>query len=90
MYSHSSIDEKDQDQFEKLLLQMCNSTKMFIANDLSLCMNTNGFTCRKHNGISVIDNMLIFEGILDHIHQFSLSEWTPDFDHRTLCMTLNV
>ena len=60
MYSLSSIDEKDHNQFGKLLLQMCNSTKMFIANDLSLCPNTNDFTCRNLNGISVIDYMLLF------------------------------
>ena len=36
MYNCSFIDEKDPDQFEKLLLQMCNKTGMLIVNSMSL------------------------------------------------------
>ena len=67
---------------------MCNSTRLLIANGVSLWPNTIGFTCRKHNGNSVIDYMLLSEGILDRIHKFSLGEWTPESDHRTLCIDL--
>ena len=88
MYSRSSSDEKDPDQFGKLLLQMCNSTGLLIANGVSFWPNTNGFTCRKHNGNSVIDYVLLSEGILDRIHKFSLGEWTPESDHRALCIDL--
>ena len=49
MYSRSSSDEKDPDQCGKFLLQMCNRTRLLIANGVFLCPNTNGFTCRKHN-----------------------------------------
>jgi hypothetical protein len=88
MYSRSSSDEKDPDQFGKLLLQMCNSTGLFIANGVSFWPHTNGFTCRKHNGNSAIDYVLLSEGILDRIHRFSLGEWTPESDHRALCINL--
>ena len=88
MYSRSSSDEKDPDQFGKSLLQMCNSTGLLIANGVSLWPNTNGFTCRKHNGNSVIDYVLFFECILDPIHKFSLGEWIPKSDHRVLCIDL--
>ena len=46
----------DPDQYEKLLLQMCNRTGMLIANGVFL------WTAY----------MLFFEGILDCIHKFSL------------------
>ena len=36
MYNCSFIDENDSDQFEKLLLQMCNKTGMLIVNSMSL------------------------------------------------------
>ena len=49
IYSRSCSDEKDPDQFGKLILQMCNSTGFLIANGVSLWPNTNGFTCTKHN-----------------------------------------
>ena len=55
MYRRSSSDEKDLGQFRKLLLQMCNSTRLLVENGVCLWPNTNGFTCRKHNGNSVID-----------------------------------
>ena len=84
MYNRYSSDGKDPDQLGKLLLQMCNSTRMFI----SLWPNTNGFTCRNHNRNSVIDCVLLFEGILDRIHKFSLGEWTSESDHRTLSVDL--
>ena len=71
MYNHSSIDEIDLNQIWKLLLQTCNSTKMRIANSVSLSPNTNCFTCRKHYGNSVIDYVLLFEGTLQSIHNFS-------------------
>ena len=41
MYSRSSSDEKNPDQFGKLLLQMCNNTGLLIANGVSLWPNTN-------------------------------------------------
>ena len=45
---------------------MCNSTGLLITNGVPLWPNTNGFTCRKHNGNSVIDYVLLSElGILD-------------------------
>ena len=80
--------KKYSDQFGKLLLQMCNSTKLLIANSLSLWPNTNGFTCRKHNRNSLIDYVLLSEGILDRIHNFSLGEWTLESDHRALYINL--
>ena len=83
MYSRSSSDEKNPDQFGKLLLQMCKCTGLLIANSVSLWPNT-----RKHNGNSVIDYVLLSEGILDRIHKFSIGEWTPESDHRTLCIDL--
>ena len=67
MYSRSSSDEKDLDQFGKLFLQICNSTGLLIANGVSLWPNT-----RKHNGNSVIDYVLLSKGILDSIHKFSI------------------
>ena len=88
MYSHSFSDEKDSHQFGKLLLQMCNNIGLLIVNGVSLWPNANGFTCRKHSGNSMIDYMLLFEGILDRIHKFSLGEWTPKFDLRALCIDL--
>ena len=60
MYSRSSRDEKDLDQFGKLLLQMCNSTELLIANGVSLWLNFDGFPCRKHNRNSIIDYVLLF------------------------------
>mgnify|MGYP000706968946 CR=1 FL=1 len=69
--------KKYSDQFGKLLLQMCYSTRMFIANSVSLLPNINGFICRKYNGNNVIDYVLLFEGILNRIYRFSLGEWTP-------------
>ena len=36
----------------------------------------------------MIDYVLLFEGILDRIHKFSLGEWTPESDHRALCIDL--
>ena len=68
MYNRSSSDEKDPDQFGKLLLQMHYSTKLLIANGVSLWPNTNGFTCRKHNGNSVIDYVLLSKGILNRMY----------------------
>ena len=61
--------KKYSDQFGKLLLQMCYSTRMFIANDISLWNDTNNFTFRMHNGSSVVDYMVFSKGILDHIHK---------------------
>ena len=69
--SHSSIVEKDLNQFEKLLLQMCNRTRMIIANGVSLWPCKNGFTCRKHTGNSMIEYVLLSKGILDLIYKFS-------------------
>ena len=71
----------DLDQIGKLFLQICNSTGMLIANGVSLWPNSNGFTCTNHNGNSLTDFVLLFEGILDCIHKLSLGEWTSEFDH---------
>ena len=71
MYSRSSSDKKDPDQFGKLLLQMCNPTELLIANGVSLWPNTNGFSCRKHNGNSVIDYVLLIEGIFYCTYNFT-------------------
>jgi hypothetical protein len=86
IYSRSSRDEKDPDQFVKLLLQMCNSTRLLIANVVSFWPHTNGFTCRKHNGNNVSIYELLSEDILDRIHKFWLGEWTLESDHRALCI----
>ena len=61
---------------------------MLIANGVSLWPNTKGFTCKKHNGNSVIDYMLVSKGILDRTHKFSLVEWALEFERRTLCIDL--
>ena len=42
----------------------------------------------KHNRNSVIDYVLLSEGILDHIHKFLLCEWTPESDNRILYIDL--
>ena len=73
MYKHSCINRKAPDQFGKLLIQMCN-TRIYITNDVPLWHNNNGFTSRKHNGNSVIDYVLLYERILDHVHKFLLGE----------------
>ena len=36
----------------------------------------------------MIDYMLLFEGILDRIHKFSLGEWTLESNHRASCIDL--
>ena len=71
MYSRSSSNEKDLDQFRKLLLQMYNSTGLLTANGVSLWPNTNGFTCRKHNRNNVIDYVLLSEGIFYCTYNFT-------------------
>ena len=67
---------------------MCNTTRLLIVNGVSLWPNPNDLACRKRNGNSVIDYMLLFEGILDRIHKFSLGEWTPKSNYRALCSDL--
>ena len=88
MYMRTSRDEKEPDLYGKLLVHMCSSTGMLIANGIPLWNDTNGFTCRKHNGDSVIDYMLISETALHSIRSFSLGQWNPESDHRTLCIDL--
>ena len=85
--SQSTIYQIDSKQFEKLLVQMYNNIAMqVIAIYVSLWSITNGFTCRKHNGNSVIDYVLHSECILSRIHIFSLGEWMLQTNHRTLCI----
>ena len=50
--------------------------------------NTNGFTCRKHNGESVIDYVLFSEAIMHNIQSFTLGDWNPKPDHRMLCIDM--
>ena len=47
---------------------------MLIANGVSKLPDTDSYTSRIHNGNSVIDYVLLFEGILNPIHKFSLRE----------------
>ena len=61
---------------------------MVILNGVSLWADSNGFTCRKHHENTMIDYVLLVEGILDHIHKFSLGEWTQKIKHRTLYIDL--
>ena len=83
------MDEKEPDYYGKILLHMCNSTCMLIANGVSLWTRTNGFTCRKHNGDSVIDYMLLSEAIMQHIKSFTLvGQWSPQSKHQTLSIEL--
>ena len=42
------------------------------------------FSLHKKNGNSVIDYVLLFEGILDRIHKFGLGELTWECDHMTI------
>ena len=37
----------------------------------------------------MIDYVLLSKDVLDSIHNFSLGEWTPESDHRALCIDLN-
>ena len=67
---------------------MCNSTEMLIANGIYLWNDTDGFTCRKHNGDSIIDYMLFSETTLDCIQSFTLGKWNPESNHRALCIGL--
>ena len=67
MCTLSSINEKDLDQFGKLLLSISNSTRMFIAIRVSGRLNTNGFACRKHNRNSVIAIHVSIRYIESHI-----------------------
>ena len=66
--SRSYMDKKDLDQYEKLLLQMCNNVRVFNANGIPLWHDTNYFTCKKTNGNIMIEYMLFSKGILNHIH----------------------
>ena len=61
---------------------------MLIGNGVSLWKGTDGFTCRKHNGDSVIDYMLFLEAILNSRQTFKLGQWMPESDHQTLCIDL--
>lgn len=88
MYKRSSNDAKEPDHYGKSLLHMCNSTGMLIANGVSFWQGTNDFTCRKHNGDSVIDYMLFSEATLECIQSFTLGQWNPESDHRLLCIEL--
>ncbi|RYA45856.1 endonuclease/exonuclease/phosphatase family protein [Enterobacter cloacae complex sp. GF14B] len=88
LYDCTSMDEKEPDHYGKLLLHMCNSTGMLIANGVSLWSGTNGFTCRKHNGDSVIDYMLLSKAIMYRIKSFMFGQWTSKSDNWTLCIDL--
>ena len=88
LYDRTSMDKKEPNHYGKILLHMCNSKCMHTANGVSLWSGTNGFTCRKHNGDSVIEYMLLFEAIMYCIKSFSLGQWSPKSDHRTLCIDL--
>ena len=88
MYNRESNDAKEPDKYGKALLHMCNSTGLLIANGTPLWQDTGDFTCRKHNGDSVIDYMLLPETTLDCIQNFTLGKWSPESDHRCLCIEL--
>ena len=36
----------------------------------------------------MVDDELLFEGVLDHIHKLSLGEWAPKSNCRNLCIDL--
>ena len=57
---------------------------MLITNDICLLLDTKYFTYDKTSGKNVIDFMLVFEGILNHIHKVSLVPWTLESNFRTL------
>ena len=50
--------------------------------------NAKCFTRRKHDGNSVIDYMLLLEGILNHIGNLLFGDKTSKSNHRTLCINL--
>ena len=53
MYTLSSIDEKDLNQFGKLLLQIFNSAELLIVHLYPYGQITNSFTCRKHRYVRI-------------------------------------
>ena len=74
MYNRCFIYEKDSYEYRKLFLQNVQNTRMLITNDVFLWHDNNDFKFRKQNGSSVIDYVIFCQGILDHIHKFSLGE----------------
>ena len=77
MYDRVSMDTKEPDFFGNALLHMCNSTGMVIGNGMTLWKDTSGFTCRKHNGDSVIDYVLVSESGMHIVKDFMLGNWNP-------------
>ena len=75
MYSCSSIDEKLSEPIWEATPTIVELYKNVYTNGVSLQPSTNSFTCRKHNG-----NSLVFEGILDRINRFSLGDQTLKAD----------
>ena len=70
------MDEKEPNLYGKLLLHMCNSTSMLNKNGVYLCIFMewiDGFTCRKHSGVSVIDCMLLLVAIMYGMKSFDLA-----------------
>ena len=87
-YERRSKDEKELDHYGRSLLHMCNSVGMLIANGVPLWEGTDEFICRKHNGISVIDYMLLLKISIHCVHTFTLGQWKPESDHRVLYISL--
>jgi len=61
---------------------------MLIGNGISLWKGTDGFTCRKNNGLSMIDCILLLENIMHSIQSFTFGKWSPKSEHRTLCIDI--
>ena len=67
---------------------MCNSTDCLLQMVFPYGPTLMVLHVENKNGNSVIDYVLLSQGNLDHIHKFSLGEWTPESDHKALCIDL--
>ena len=74
MYGYSSMNEKNPDQYWQLLLQICNSSRMFIANGVSLYANIDDFTRRKYNRNIGIGFVLLSKGICDTWQSYNVMQ----------------
>ena len=63
---------------------MCNSTRISIGNGVPQWEDTNYYTCRKHNGASVVDYLLLFKENMCYVQCFTIGAWCMKFNHRTL------
>lgn len=72
----------------EVLLRMCNSTQLIIANGTKRWPDSKAYTCHTSTGKSIIDYLLISERATERVQGFHIKALQPESDHYPLHLHL--